>query len=211
VSGVRIADVRTTIVNVPLVAPYVWAAGRYHGATKVIVEVETSDGVVGLGEAAHWRQAATIQEELRPRLLGADANDLNACRRRAVPPVGTLKNTDVPDVVRAYGAVEMALWDARGKALGVPLYELLGGAVRREIPFTEYFSARGRRGSHGGERTPVEVAAYCARMVRSSTRRGSRGRSATRAPRRTSPRRGRCGARSAPTACCGSTPTWAGG
>ena len=40
---------------------------------------------------------------------------------------------------RSFGAIEMALWDIRGKLEGRPLSTLLGGAVRTEIPLTEYF------------------------------------------------------------------------
>ena len=52
----------------------------------------------------------------------------------------------------------------KGKAFGLPLYKLLGGAVRKEIPFTEYFAYRLKTGKIGGEQTPAKVAAYCARM-----------------------------------------------
>lgn len=45
--------------------------------------------------------------------------------------------------IAAFGAIEMALWDIRGKAWKQPLYQLLGGAVRKDIPFTDYFSLRG--------------------------------------------------------------------
>jgi glucarate dehydratase len=56
--------------------------------------------------------------------------------------------------------LEIALWDIEARERGLPLHVLLGGACRTEIPFTEYFAYR-----HGRERTPSEVAAYCARMV----------------------------------------------
>jgi glucarate dehydratase len=161
----HIEAITTTIVNLPLVTPYRWVAGLYHGSTKVVVEVKTSDGVVGLGEASNWRYAALIEEELAPRLIGRRATDLRECWRAAVPPVEMLLNTETQDIVRAYGAVEMALWDVRGKVTGLPLYALLGGAARTRIPFSEYFAERERVGSEGGEKTAAEIAAYCARMV----------------------------------------------
>jgi glucarate dehydratase len=155
------------VVNVPLVAPYHWVAGLNHGFTKVIVEVDTStDDVTGLGEAGNWRHAALIDEELAPRLIGLCATDLRECWRSAVPPVETLYNVEGLDIVRAYGAIEIALWDIRAKLAGVPLYELLGGAARKRIPFTEYFAGRERVGDAGGERTPEEIAAYCEAMVK---------------------------------------------
>ena len=162
---VTITAIRATEVNLPLIAPYRWVAGLYHGSTKVVVEVETSAGVTGLGEAGHWRHAALIREELAPRLLGRRATDLNDCWAAAVPPVETLYNTDGLDVVRAYGAIEMALWDIRGKLAGVPIYQLLGGALRKRIPFAEYFAMRDTVGGAGGESTPEQLGEYCRRMV----------------------------------------------
>jgi glucarate dehydratase len=152
-------------VNLPLVAPYRWVAGLNYGFTNVIVEVETDTGIVGLGEAGNWRHAQVISSELGPRLIGMRADDLHACWDAAVPPVETLHAIEGPDVVRAFGAIEMALWDIRAKAAETQLHRLLGGAVRTRIPFTEYFAPRPRGCDGGGEESPEEIAAYCERMV----------------------------------------------
>jgi len=56
--------------------------------------------------------------------------------------------------------VEIALWDIAARQAGVPLYETLGGAVRTQVEFSEYFAYR-----PGREESPAEVAAFCARMV----------------------------------------------
>jgi glucarate dehydratase len=58
----------------------------------------------------------------------------------------------------------VALWDLRGKAWKQPLYQLLGGAVRKDIPFTDYFSLRGDGATVKGEKTPEEVADYCVEL-----------------------------------------------
>lgn len=148
-----------------MAAPYRWVAGLNFGTTKVIVEVETTDGVIGLGEASNWRYAALINDELAPRLVGEDPDDLQRCWSNAVPPLETLHNTEGTDVLRAYGAIEMALWDVRAKIAEMPLFQLLGGASRKRVPFTEYFAPRERSGAAGGEVTPEDLGAYCARMV----------------------------------------------
>jgi glucarate dehydratase len=160
-----ILAIRATPVNLPLVAPYRWVAGLNYGFTNVIVEVETDAGIVGLGEAGNWRLAQLISGELGPRLIGLPADDLHRCWDAAVPPVETLQAIEGFDLVRAFGAIEMALWDIRAKAAEVPLHRLLGGAVRTRVPFTEYFAPRPQVRDSGGEESPEEVAAYCERMV----------------------------------------------
>ena len=57
------------------------------------------------------------------------------------------------------------MWDARGKTEGVPLHVLLGGAVRMEIPLTEYFSYRLPGANHPGDGSPGEIARFCAAMI----------------------------------------------
>lgn len=57
------------------------------------------------------------------------------------------------------------MWDARGKKESVPLHVLLGGAVRTEIPLTEYFSYRLPGEGHPGEGSPTEIARFCAVMI----------------------------------------------
>lgn len=160
----RISAVRATLVNIPLKAPYQWSVGYFPGFTKTIVEVETESGALGLGEApSHW-SAAIIEEGLGPRLIGADPRDLAGCERRAVPPIQAMRNADDESVLRAWAGIEMALWDLNGHLQGRPVAELLGGFVRTEIPYTEYFSLRLANGQDGGEASPADVAAYCAKM-----------------------------------------------
>lgn len=157
----QIRHIRATPINLPLEAPYVWAFGELPGFTVTIVEVETEDGLVGLGEAPGHAAAALINAELAPALAGRDAIDIAGAEVRAVPFwTGVQSINDTPRVT-AFGAIEMALWDLRGKAWGQPLYQLLGGAVRRAVPFTDYFSLRGDGPGVRGERTPEAVADYC--------------------------------------------------
>jgi glucarate dehydratase len=160
----RITDIRVTHVNVPLDAPFWWTAGLYTGASKSIVEVETDEGLVGLGEAPWWHFGEVIEREIAPALLGADPLDLADCEARCVPPWQITANTGENAASIAFGAVELALWDIRGKAFDMPLYRLLGGAVRKDLPFTEYFSFRPEHGGAGGEMSPEAIVDYCLRM-----------------------------------------------
>ena len=160
----RIASVRATPVNIGLKASYEWSAGYFPGFTKTIVEVETESGLVGVGEAENFWSAEIIERALAPRLVGADPRDLAACERRVLPPFEVMRNAEDESLLRAYGGIEMALWDLNGKLQGRAVAELLGGFVRTEISYTEYFAMRAASGPEGGESSPADVARYCARM-----------------------------------------------
>ncbi len=159
----KISAVRLTPVNIPLDLPYFWSGGLYPGTSKVIIEVETDEGLIGLGEAPSDELLPTLRS-MGERIVGHDPLDIADLEGRCVPPWQIVQNTDGNAVVRAFGAIEIALWDLRGKAWDEPLYRLLGGAVRKAIPFTEYFAYRST--ADGGETrvTPESVVEYCLRM-----------------------------------------------
>lgn len=160
----KIKSIRATPVNIPLDAPFFWSAGVYPGTSKVVVEVETEDGLVGLGESPTHECAEVINKSLAPRLKGFDPLDTAACESVCIPETRVVQNTDDNSIMKCFGGIEMALWDLKGKVWNQPLYKLLGGAVRKQIPFTEYFSFRPKNGRFGGEKTPKDVADYCVRM-----------------------------------------------
>jgi glucarate dehydratase len=160
----QITDILVHKVNLPLITGYRWASGVYLGATKGIVEVQTDDGIVGWGEVATVEQADIVAHEFAPRLKGVDPSSIDDCCRRCLPEIRTLLNTHDAGLVKAFGGLELALWDVKGKALNLPIYSLLGGPVRREIGFSEYFALRLPSATEPGESTPLEVARYCARM-----------------------------------------------
>ena len=163
-SDITIAAVRATPINIPLEAPYRWSAGLFPGFTRTIVEVEASNGAIGIGEAGSHHAARLIEEQLGPALIGADPHNLGACERRCLPPVRVAMNTEDDSSLRAFGGIEIALWDLIGKLENRSLASLLGGAIRDEVPFTEYFAFRVPTNGCG-ETTPAEVANYCATMV----------------------------------------------
>jgi glucarate dehydratase len=156
----RIGRVEAWPVNVPLETPYEMAPGIVAGIHRTVVRVTTDDGVVGLGESAAPEDAADLNGEPGETLVGKETSTLREQlgRRERRPPE---HRRDGRVLIRdPLAGVEIALWDAAAREAGVPLYELLGGASRTEIPFTEYFAYRA-----GREASPSEVAAYCARMV----------------------------------------------
>jgi glucarate dehydratase len=156
----RIASIEAWPVNVPLEAPYEMAPGIVAGIHRTVVRVTTADGVVGLGEAADPGDAVALRGELGQRLVGKEASTVLAELGRSERPPAEHRADSKVLVQNPLAGVEIALWDIEAREQGLPLHVLLGGACRTEIPFTEYFAYR-----NGRERTPSEVAAYCARMV----------------------------------------------
>jgi L-alanine-DL-glutamate epimerase-like enolase superfamily enzyme len=91
-----------------------------------IVTVETDAGLVGIGEGG----SRDLIREGAEMLIGEDPSRIDACWqlmfRGRFYPAGREK-------LDAMGALDMALWDIKGKALGVPVYELLGGKSRNHV------------------------------------------------------------------------------
>lgn len=160
----KIAKIRATPVNIPFTAPYRFSYGSIASLTKTVIELETDDGVIGLGECADGDRSAEVVAA-GEKLVGIDIRDINTAERRIVPGMRYTPWGNVLAARRVFGGIEMAMWDARGKTEGVPLHLQLGGAVRTEIPHTEYFSYRFPGPRDPGEASPVEVARYCARMI----------------------------------------------
>ena len=103
---------------------------------NVIVKLDTDAGIVGWGEAATApvfpgtteAAVAALHVHLRPVLIGADPFRIEWLLERA--------EQSVMHCAEAKAAMEMALFDIVGKALKTPVYTLLGGAYRREIPLS---------------------------------------------------------------------------
>jgi L-alanine-DL-glutamate epimerase-like enolase superfamily enzyme len=120
------------------------AASRGHGM-HLWVRVETDEGITGLGECVHGGvQAIAIIHELRPKLIGRDPFEIDAIfeelRRRHVFDGGF-----AGALITALTGIEIALWDLKGKALGQPVWKLLGGAWRRALPFYASIGGNGQR------------------------------------------------------------------
>src|SRR6185369_8368367 len=102
----------------------------------VLVKIVTDDGVVGWGEAHHGRAhtavAKLIESTLRQLILGLDAHDVVGIWEKMYR-YQLASHGMGAGACLAISGIDMALWDIRGKALGLPLYKLLGGA-RRAIP-----------------------------------------------------------------------------
>jgi glucarate dehydratase len=135
-----ITDIRTTTVSVPLEAPLRHAAGAHWGRfVRTIVEVETSDGLIGLGEMGGGGQSAeAAMRGLREYLIGHNPFDLEALRFKICNPTASLYNNRL----QLHAAIEFACLDLIGRRLGVPVHDLLGGRLRDEVEFASYLFFR---------------------------------------------------------------------
>ncbi|MEZ4560970.1 MAG: mandelate racemase/muconate lactonizing enzyme family protein [Caldilineaceae bacterium] len=108
------------------------AATKGHGM-HLWVKVTTDAGVTGLGECVHGgKQAIAIIGYLEEKLIGRDPFAIDALfeeMRRGHVFDGGIAGA----LITALTGIEIALWDLKGKALGVPIYELLGGKFRDKI------------------------------------------------------------------------------
>lgn len=132
----KITAIRLTRLAVPLKHPYHLSQeyGIFSTATPVLAEIETDAGVTGVGECDPWplftgdsaeSAMVVLGRHLAPALLGTDPTNLNELHRRMD---GAIRNQHI-----AKSALDMAAWDAWGKAAGMPVHQLLGGKRRSSI------------------------------------------------------------------------------
>ncbi len=139
-SATRIERIRATPVTVPLEAPLRHSNGAHWGRfVRTLVEVETSDGYVGLGEFGGGGEAATqATESLIAYLRGHDVFRLESLRFAICNPTASLYNNRT----QLHAAIEFACLDIIGQKLGVPVSEFLGGRVRDAVEFASYLFFR---------------------------------------------------------------------
>jgi glucarate dehydratase len=123
----RITSVRATPGNIPYLNPARMSVGTSEYSTRTIIEVRTDAGLTGLGDASYAFAAAVIERE-----FGAEL------KRYCLPDHLDFGTPLLKARLAAWGGIDIALWDLKAQAAGLPLYELLGGAVRERAPFVSY-------------------------------------------------------------------------
>src|SRR5262245_47856324 len=132
----RIAVLETYPVRVPLKPAYrmISALGRHDESHFVVVRLATDEGADGAGEASVtvrwsgetvWSVRAVIDRVLAPLLTGMELDP--AAPSESIAALDRRMDSAVKHNWFAKSAIEMAAWDAMGKAAGKPVYELLGG------------------------------------------------------------------------------------
>jgi len=158
-SSTTIAAIRATPVTVPLEAPLLHSNGAHWGRfVRTVVEVETADGYVGLGEmGGGGEDAARAFAALGDYLRGHDVFRLEAMRFAICNPTASLYNNRT----QLHAAIEFACLDIMGQKLGVPVHALLGGKLRDEVEFASYlfFRYANPRTGRGEVRTAAQLVA----------------------------------------------------
>jgi L-alanine-DL-glutamate epimerase-like enolase superfamily enzyme len=153
----KITRIEAIPVDIPTKA-ITSSLGTHRVYEYAVVIVHTDEEIVGLGEVStlwdgtHEVQCAFIRRVFEPALVGCDPTDINRC----LAAMDTLVEGAWP----ARAAVEMALFDIAGKALGVPAYKLLGGKFRESIALSRSI----------GWGTPSEMAEGAAKAVAAGNR-----------------------------------------
>lgn len=132
-----IRSIRRWLVRMPVRNPIVWGSGVRTGVTRLIVELTTEGGIVGWGETICLLDAipAVLDKAVIPHAIGRPVSDVERFHRHIL---GAGYYHHKRAAVMAICAVEMAMWDAYGKACGQPLFRLWGGEWRKRIPLAAY-------------------------------------------------------------------------
>jgi L-alanine-DL-glutamate epimerase-like enolase superfamily enzyme len=135
--NLKITDIKATPITIPFHQPAVLSFGVVDKRSYVVLRIYTNQGILGVGEAAplpiYSEESVetvkfTIDRYLAPAIIGMNPFDLG---RILVRFDQVIKGNPV-----AKAGMEYSLWDIMGKALEVPLYQLMGGLYREEVPLS---------------------------------------------------------------------------
>ena len=132
----RIQSGRVTIVDLPVTEIHSHGSGDVGSVKSVILELNTDSGLAGWGEASPWpvftgtpeASASALKDYFIPAIIGRNPFDVEVLLAEA--------DRMVVQCSEAKAALETALLDIMGKALGLPVYELLGGCHRDRVPLS---------------------------------------------------------------------------
>lgn len=133
----KIINVAHWMIRMPLTESIAWASGARTGATRLVTRIRTDAGIVGWGETICLIEPvrAVFEKVVTPLALGYD---INAVERFGRHVLGAGYYHHKRAAVMAMAAMEMAMWDVRGKAAQLPLHALWGGLWRDRVPASAY-------------------------------------------------------------------------
>jgi len=136
----KITDIRPTTVTVPLEAPLRHANGCHWGRfVRTIVEVDTDEGITGLGEMGGGGESAEAAfRAMKSYLVGHDPTRIEQMRYLIANPTASLYNNRT----QILAALEFACLDILGQKWNVPVSAILGGRLQERVPFASYLFFR---------------------------------------------------------------------
>src|SRR5579862_4851717 len=140
----KIRDVRTYVLEAALAEPFAYSQAWYERRGACLVEIVGEDGNSGWGEAfGPPRLTAPIVEFHKPLLVGADALATEAIWQSLYNRLRDHGQKGV--AIEALSAVDIALWDLKGRHLGLPVHRLMGGPLRSRVEAyaTGFYRKRG--------------------------------------------------------------------
>ena len=127
-----IRSVQPHILMADLAEPFAYSQAWYRRRGAMLVEVTTEDGITGWGEAFGPPElTAAVVAWLTPLVVGQDAMAREAIWQSLYNRLRDHGQRGI--VVEAISAIDIALWDIAGQALGQPVHKLLGGPLRMEV------------------------------------------------------------------------------
>ena len=142
----KIKKVSTVVTRVPLGNKKFYSSQAYFSErTSFLVRIETNSGLVGWGEGGQWGPsepvASVVGSVFSPILIGAESNQPGVIWEKLYSYCRDFGSKGT--YIEAISAVDIALWDLMGQALGVPIYTLMGGAFRSKLePYATGFYYR---------------------------------------------------------------------
>src|SRR6266545_7538480 len=167
----KITGTRTHLVELPADEPLAGAADNPSGKRPIVtLRVQTDGGIEGIGVAyfggALTRTLRHAVDELGALAIGEDPLRVEAVAKKLRDAAGSSGPAGI--LTMALSAIDVALWDIKGKALGLPLWKLLGGgrdriatyasgALRRGLKLDEAVTAAGRLREKGHRQTKMQL------------------------------------------------------
>ncbi len=128
----KISDVKTYVLDARLAEPFAYSQAWYERRGAMLVEIIAEDGTSGWGEAfGPARLTAAIVQHYRPLLIGADALATEAIWQSLYNMLRDHGQKGLP--IEALSAVDIALWDLKGRHLDLPIHRLMGGPLRTRV------------------------------------------------------------------------------
>ena len=127
----KIVDIRTIPLSYRCEPPYGSAGGMQARRGALLVEIETDERVIGIGEAGVGGGSTrdVIEKQLRPMLIGEDPLLIERLWQKMFARTRQYGRRGI--VMNAISGIDIALWDIAGKVARMPLYRLLGGCRDR--------------------------------------------------------------------------------